>query len=256
MAIQAQTIIDRMRRVGLDAEGSDYYRDDLDLIPAINAAIKWLIPVINIAFGAKKLGEEVFQEIVFTRVFQTSQFSRVNFDPAALGHEVWTILAIYPLPTVTPSTAVVVSLAKPEDSIYRNDISHLTSDNAAKRLTFEEWIDNKKNPFAAGNEITTCLDLISYAYLNYSNYTSSAYTLTIPREVEIRPELKEKFVTITYVSVPTEVVLASDTIPFPIMFENLLFEKSLNYVSRKQGDGTNIFAVTNNDINALLRATL
>jgi hypothetical protein len=28
-------------RFALDAENSDHYRDDMDIIPSINAAIKW-----------------------------------------------------------------------------------------------------------------------------------------------------------------------------------------------------------------------
>ena len=100
MPIAAQTIADRVRQVGLDAEGADYYLDSVDIIPAINASQEWLVAVINAAFGQKKMGEEVFQDLVKTRVFQTSEFSRIKLDSAALGHEVWTILAVYPNSTV------------------------------------------------------------------------------------------------------------------------------------------------------------
>ena len=86
MPIPAQQVIDRVRQVGLDAEGADYYDDVIDIIPAINASIEWLTAVISSAFGQKKMGEEVFQDLVQARVFQTSNFSRIFFDSADLGH--------------------------------------------------------------------------------------------------------------------------------------------------------------------------
>ena len=55
--IQAQELRDQLA-FALDAEGSDHYIDDLDYIPAMNAAIKWLTNVVNSAFGKDKIGEE------------------------------------------------------------------------------------------------------------------------------------------------------------------------------------------------------
>ena len=76
MPILAQTLADQMR-FALDAEGADHYDDTLDIIPAINAAMKWLNNVISIAFGQRKIGEEIFQDISTTGVFQTSKDSRI-----------------------------------------------------------------------------------------------------------------------------------------------------------------------------------
>ena len=100
MPIPAQQVIDRVRQVGLDAEGADYYDDVIDIIPAINASLEWLTAVISSAFGQKKMGEEVFQDLVQARVFQTSDFSRIFFNNTDLGHEVWTILGVYINPKV------------------------------------------------------------------------------------------------------------------------------------------------------------
>ena len=77
MPIPAQQVIDRVRQVGLDAEGADYYDDVIDIIPAINASIEWLTAIISAAFGQKKMGEEVFQDLLQARVFQASNFSRI-----------------------------------------------------------------------------------------------------------------------------------------------------------------------------------
>ena len=122
MAIQVSNIVNKVKNVGLDAEGTDYYDFDRDIKPALNAAVKWLIQVINSAYGRGKLGEEIFQEITFGRVFQTNQFSRVFFSTAALGHEVWTILSVNPTLTLIPSGATITSVAAAE-SLYRADVS-------------------------------------------------------------------------------------------------------------------------------------
>lgn len=110
MSILAQDVANRIR-FALDAEGADHYDDDLDIIPAINASQEWLVSVINASLGRKKLGEEIFRDLIKTRVFQTSTYSRIALDPALLGHEVWTILALYPKPTVAPTASTVTCSA-------------------------------------------------------------------------------------------------------------------------------------------------
>ena len=257
MAIPVQRIVDRMRQVGLDAEGSDYYSDSIDLIPAINAAVEWTVSVINSAMGAKKVSEEVFRDLTYTRVFQTSEYSRIKLDAASLGHGVWTILAVYPLPTVYPAETISAT-TNPWDSSYRGDLSHLSSANSAARLTLEEWVDNKSNPFAAGNSIETCADLIDYAYVNPVNYnmTTGVSQYNSAPELEIRPALNKKLVSIAYVKQPTLATVVGDNLEFPESMSNLIYEKALQFVSYKQGDGTNIYAVTGADINTLLQTIL
>jgi len=256
MPIPTQTIIDRVRNVGLDAEGAEYYDDTIDIIPAINAALEWLIAVINFGLGRKKVSEEVFQDLTFTRIFQVSDFSRVQLDPTFLGHEVWTITAIYPDPVVTPAGVALLALVGPA-SAYDNRISFVTGELSSKRLTAEEWIENKNNPFEAGNIIMeNCADLKTFAYRNYSNYTSAGYAIVIPREIEVRPAPTTERVAIEYARVPGTIASVSDTIDFPDMFTNFIYEKTLNYVSRKQGDNTTIASVTANDLNNLLSSIL
>jgi len=83
-------------RFALDAENSDHYRDDMDIIPAINAAVKWLTSVVNSAYGQDKIGEEFFRELSTSGVFLTSDTSRVSLE--IFPSEVWSILAVYPKP--------------------------------------------------------------------------------------------------------------------------------------------------------------
>lgn len=428
MPIQAQTIINRMRRVGLDAEGSDYYTDTEDLIPAINASLQWLVSVINLGFASNKLSEETFRELVKVGIFQANDYSRIMIDPTFIGHDVWTILGVYPKPTTNQAAAVVactgtnvftdgdngtmetdisglntstasgdalvkssdqafqgsfsakytsgttqattsgrkligtdagISITKglsyemkaqvyvpsgqtldlfavilevrmnidtttgavssltqittwkasanpfgawfeisakftalisttvfpevfqsifstsvgiiyvdkievncvsdPEDSFFLDNLSFLSSEYSAKRLTAEEWNENRGNPFSAGNTIqtpATCPEIASYAYKNFTDYTSLTYNIPVSREIEIRPAIADELVAIEYLKVPTEVVLVTDSIEFPAAFENLIYEKALNFVSFKQGDNTTINSVTNEDLNLLIKTIL
>ena len=258
MAITVQSLIDSMRHVGLDAEGGDYYDTDIDLIPALNASIRWLVQVISAGYGAKKFTEEVFGDLTMARVFQTSQFSRVHFDSVALGHLPWTILAIYPKPTTSPTVAASV-LSPADTSLYRDDLAHVSSVYDASRLTVEEWAGNALNPFAPGNTKETCAELMDYAYLSFFDYAATGYS-TI-KEIEVRPALDNELVTIFYAKQPTEITtpFASSplqTVEFPESFANLIFEKALQFVSYKQGDQTTLYSVTTNDINTLLAATM
>ena len=53
----------------LDAEGSDYYNDQLDLIPALNLAQSELITALNSKLGAKKFSEEYYRGLIKNRIY-------------------------------------------------------------------------------------------------------------------------------------------------------------------------------------------
>ena len=254
MAILVQDVVDRMR-AALDAEGAEHYSDTLDLIPAINNSVVWLVSVINSTLGHKKLGEEIFRELTESDVFKTSINSRVSLSvfPSAP----WTILAVYPKPTTADTGAATPPAVDDKESQHLPNKYHQSSDYSAKRLTLEEWSVNKNNPFEAGNSITltTCPEIISYAYLDPSNYDPSS-SITITKELEVRPPVPQQELTIFYVKKPTDVALVTDTIPFPDTVFPLILDKSLQYVAYKQGDQTTLYSVTGQDIKQLLMTVL
>lgn len=238
-------------RFALDAEDSDHYRDDLDIIPAINASIKWLTSVVNSAYGQDKIGEEFFRELSTSGVFRTSNTSRVSL--AIFPSEVWSILAIYPNP-VTTAISGVPAPATPDTtrSYLLNNKLHITAETSCKRLNLEEWATNYGNPFEAGYQgDQICDDLKLYAYLTPINYqqTSSSFRT---QELEIRPSLSNKEVTIFWAKKPPQIVTLNDEISFPHSVFQLLFDKALNYIAYKQGDQTTLYGVTSQDINQLL----
>ena len=238
-------------RFALDAENSDHYRDDMDIIPAINAAIKWLTSVVNSAYGQDKIGEEFFRELSTSGVFRTSNTSRVSL--AIFPSEVWSILAVYPKPTTT-RIAGVPAPPTPDDtrSYFLDDKLHVSAEISCKRLNLEEWATNYGNPFEAGYQgDQLCDDLKLYAYLtpiNYQQTTSSFRT----QELEIRPSVPNQEVTIFWAKKPAQIVTLADEINFPHSVFQLLFDKALNYIAYKQGDQTNLYGVTAQDINQLL----
>jgi hypothetical protein len=72
------------------------------------------------------------------------------------------------------------------------------------------------------------------------------------QELEIRPKLSNKKVSIFWVKKPDVITNINDNIGFPNSVFQLLFNKALFYISFKQGDGTTINSVSNADIQQLL----
>jgi hypothetical protein len=233
----------------LDAEGSERYLFAQDYKPAINSAVEWLQAVFNKAFSERKLSEESLGELTTTSIFQTNSFSRWSMDASDLGHGVWTILSVNPEPIIHPSNSTITTTANPEDSLYRSDVSYISSIHSAKRLTKEEWELNAQNVFSAGNTILTN-GLKSYAYLNKSNYGSSNYVNK--QEFEIRPQIVRGFISVSYLRYPSPINSTSDVIEFPETMTNLVAEKALNFISVK-GEQGNLYSATSEDVSVLVK---
>ncbi len=249
--IPLQAVVDRMISV-LDAEGSDRYLFDQDFKPAINSSMDWLVAVFNSAFADKKLPEENLRDLVKTTIWQASSHSRVYFDEAdsVLGYKIWAILGVFPEPTLTPIIIPPVQIT-PEKSSLRKDISFLSSEYSAERLTIEEWNLNAKNIFAAGNKVPS-KSFKRYAYLGHGNYESTNYIVG-GQEIEIRPSVADQFVAVSVLKVPRPVSLITDSVEFPESVFDILYQKALNFIAFKQGDKTSLYNVTTQDVSTLAK---
>jgi hypothetical protein len=245
--ISVQTVIERLESV-LDAEGSDRYTFVRDFKPAINSSVEFLQAIFNKAFAEKKLSEEDLKELVKVVVFQTNQFSRINLDQ--MNDSIWSLLRVNPEPVLTPLNPTITPSSSPADSLWRQDLSYVKSKYSCKLLSLEQWEENVDNIFEAGNE-RLLNSFKSYAYLNFASYASSAYNVPNP-EIEIRPEVINGFVSVTYLKYPTLVTAETDLIELPKSLTNLVWEKAANIISYKQGDQTNLYTVTREDINILV----
>ena len=235
-------------KVRLDAEGSDRYLFDNDFKPNINSSVDYIVSVFNSAFSRKKISEESLRDLVKTRIWQASSLSRISIKDADIGHKMWTILGVFPEPTVVPATPPP-ALADPLKSVFVGNVSYVSSDHSADKLTIEQWNKNKKNVFMAGNEVLTGA-LIDYAYQNFNDYSSTSYTDTL--EIEIRPEVAAKFVAIAYLKAPNKITAIGDDIELPETLLEMIVNKALNFMAYKQGDGTNLYAVSNQDVSTLI----
>ena len=72
----------------------------------------------------------------------------------------------------------------------------------------------------------------------------------------MRPTIATELVGIEYLAVPSQIVVATDNIEFPEAMEDLILNKTLNYISFKQGDNTTINSVTNADLNLLIKSVV
>lgn len=247
--IQAQTIVDRTLAL-LDAEGSDRYLFDQDFEPAINSAVEWLVALFNSAFSNNKLSEEDLRELTKVRIFQSNDFSRVKFDSAVVGEKLWSILAVLTEIEVYPSQQPPI-LPDPTQSQYFDYLTYVKSNESAGRLSIEQWNENRQNIFKAGND-TVQNGFKKYAYLNFFDYSSSNYI--DEGEIEIRPDVSSQFVAIAYLKYPDPITDIGDSIELPDTLTDLLVQKTANYISVKQGDGTNLYGVTENFVQTLISA--
>lgn len=251
MPILVQKINDRIL-ADLDAEGSDRYGFDQDIKPAINGAMEILITWFNRAFGEKKLSPEALRELIKVKVWQANKFSRVAFNSSDVGHEFWTIFGVYP--KIEATKKVVGSPTNNDsESKFRDDISFLRSNKSAKRLSFEAWNNNSQNAFMPGNTILSG-GLVEYSYLDFADYTSTTYDAGGKDKIEItvRPDVPGELVSLAYLKYPSQVAIIGDSIEFPNSLTELFVEIACNKISFKQSDQTNLYGVTDKNIQRLI----
>jgi hypothetical protein len=248
MAILCSDIVNRLNAM-LDAESSDRYLWVQDFKPSISGAIDFAVTLFNSIFGQNKLSEEVLKDLIRTRVYQASKYSRITFNGGSTNDLLWSTLGVHVNITVTPNT--IIPLGELEDSILIPNVTFLEAEESCKRLTIEEWSFNSKNPFKKGNSIITSINLKRYAYLNFSDYRGSTL-ITSPNELTIRPSVANEFVALTYLKAPTYPVNITDSIEFPQTMTDFIVAKSLDIISTKQGDQTNLYTIEQRDINKLV----
>jgi hypothetical protein len=239
----------------LDAEGSDRYTFDQDTKYAINAAQDIVVALFNEAFAQNKLSPEQLRDLTKTKVWQANQYSRVAFKESETGHSLWSVIAVYPKPLCNKGVS-----SSPQDdkskSLLRSDISFISAEHSAKRLSLEEWSDNKKNAFMPGNTVLSG-GLAEYGYLDFSDYSSSSYSGNSGEpELEVRPAIPGQLVAISYLKHPNRISTTSDSIEFPSSMFQLFVDMALNTIAVKQGDGTNLWSVTSVNIQKLVNALL
>lgn len=238
----------------LDSNGSDRYLFEQDFKPAINASIDLVVAMFNVAFADKKLAPEQLRELTKVGVWQANEYSRIAYKESEIGYPFWTIVAIYPKP-VTNVSAGSAQLTDKSTSEFKKDVSYIKANFVAKRLTLEEWNDNKDNAFMPGNDLLQGSTLSEYAYLDFANYSSDSYTGNGGEpEIQVRPDVPNELVAIAFLKVPKKIELESDSVEFPVSLTQMISDLALNFISVKQSDQTTLYGVTTQNIQRLISA--
>jgi len=239
-----------MRAIAIDADGTDYYDDNKDFIPAINYAIDYTLSVMDYAYGQNKISEEVYRELTKVIVYQLNEFSR--FTPSS---EVRTIIAVAPEPEVFPTTWQLNATSNSFESFERTDIYYVkeSSKGMANRMSVEAINKSAQNPFSKGSPLAKCL--VEYSYINPINYNKVS-PVTKDFEIEIRPAIPKRLVGVFYCKqhpILTATTGVNGTILLNEKLRIFLCEKALSYVTRKQADGITINQVTEKELGTLLQ---
>lgn len=249
MPIACQTIVDRCL-AALDAEGSDRYIWSRDFVPAISSTNEWMISLFNASFSSKKFSEEVMNEVVRVRVWQTSLYSRFAFDSTVVGDQLWSILAIYTGITTVPASPVLAVATS--ESVYRSDISVVEpSGKSLQRLSAETWGEKSRNPFISGSGLFANTELNDGGYINFMNYTGGYTLINSPQEIGIAPAIPGQLIAMAYLKRPTTPVNIGDDLEFPESLTDMIVDKTLHYIAYKQGEAP-LYAISDKSISQLV----
>lgn len=261
----AQEAFDQVRSK-LDAFGTDRYRDDVHLVPAANDALNWFVQIMQSVIEDTRQSAFSISELIKVSAWQASPYARIYIDTDALGYEVVGILQVSPQPETWPVVPSIIPATPPsnvafsayrgndyvrdQDGINYRSVAITGTPYAAKRWSIEEWSDMLRNPYMQGSPLAAPA-LRTYAYRVISDFRpeTGGYTPGGP-EIEISPreEVANKIVALTMVKHPDAVVNASSQIELPRSMMKLFVEKTANNVSVRQGDGTNLYQVSAQEV--------
>lgn len=242
----------------LDAEGSDHYGLVEDKLTAGTMAALFIVNRANRVEGVNKFAEEALRDLTLTRVWEpSSTYGRLQFNEAALGHEMLSIVAVMPDPEWPAGQTVVGTVfANGYTSRLRTDLSFFRSKGNAKRYSREQRDRVAKNKFMKGNEVLKGnSELVTYGYINASDYDSTQPYTTATPEIEVFPipplqttPSSGRYVAVEYVRVPAKLTQVGSIVELPDSLKDLFISKTLSYIAVKQGDGTNLVSLAEKDV--------
>lgn len=256
------TELKEVMAANLDAEGSDRYLDVQDYVPAMNSAISRAMTAVGWAMANRKGSEEALRDLTYVRIFQTNSEGGVAISSLvpALGHSIWNVLGVYAQPETVPSNASPTA-QQDNVSLYRPDVAWSGSGSPVERVTLEEVPVLRNNAFLSGNEVlASAPKRRTFAYYIVGNASSNNYDSGIG-EIRVLPKsvTSNSLVAISYLSQPTELDAnnyPNATIEFPQSMKRTLANWALQYISWKQGDGTNLQMNAMKDAQELFQLTV
>lgn len=276
MAFTAQEVVNAASQQ-VDAEASQRYLPDQDWLPAINAAYRRAMAACTFALANRKGSEEQLSELKVDLLFRTNGVGAIDIggarsalNPAQVnGFKPWSVLAVYAEPerySLLPQAPLPAWPIPPNGSLtYYWDGG--SSRPAASRFpvhrhTAEELAVLATNIAMSGNEVLALSSsgqpgkMRSYAYAIAGDQHS--INESIPGEAPgmsllLRPVAlsRNAWFWVSYLKAPgaltTMTGTNTGTILFPPSFLQPITEWTLQYLSIKQGDGTNLYGATEKD---------
>jgi hypothetical protein len=233
----------------LGDQSTDRYDLDLFRLPAYKAALQRLIALFYPALAQRKNVEENLSELLITRVFQTNRLAGVTLDPAQLGHEVWTIAAVYAEPRTYPEAQPVINPNSPLDqSFLVPDRALRPGAKPVRRMTMEQMNVAYNNGSLPGSEKNANGPWRDYGYYIIGNRSTRPGGGWEPGawELLITPEslLNRKYVGIAYYKVPPPITAVNSVIELPRSMLHIMRDLALNELGIRQGDGTRLYDVS------------
>ena len=79
---------------------------------------------------------------------------------------------------------------------------------------------------------------------------------TSVKDIEVRPYIDKGLVTVVYAKTPTPIADLNGDIELPESVFQVVFNKALQYIAYKQGDGTNLDDISTKDVQSLIQTIL
>ncbi len=235
MSILASDVFAQIRSQ-LDDDNSGRYDETDDLVPAVNAAIKYLVQVLNVAMEQKKFAPESLRELIrvgIVPVTGSGNIKRANITAASL--DIWSVLGVEPSPVVEEATSTTVA---PDDYFE-------TRNRFADRLTLEEWNMQSSDPFSAGSLQSIPTVFLKAAYLGPMKVFDA-----VNQYILIRPSaaFTNGYVGIWYLKNPDDVATGASVIEFPDSLFTVLVDKALSYISRQHNPEDRLGVITEKEV--------
>lgn len=237
----------------VDAQGSQRYLFEQDKIPNYNSAISRALAACNWALANRKGSEEALIELKEDRVFQSNFFGGIALNNAvpALGHTVWSILAIYAEPITVP--VVTTILGTPAQTVLVGAVP-TGSAFPVRRMTAEQIAVARTNMYMDGNEVLAAGPMRTYAYYSMGTRSDNQNIIQSTQgELFITPAslASRKQFWVSYLRTPQTITSVNDVIDLPQSMKRTLASWAVQYMTTKQGDGTTMFSVAEKDAQEL-----
>lgn len=210
----------------LDAENSQRYLPDQDIIPAINSAISRVQSGIGWALANRKGSEEAMRDFTRIAVYQTdTQRSSLLLDDALLPYTVANVVAVYAEPDVTDTSGNGILPLGATVSQYRSDVTWNGAGKPVRRVTLEQVGDIIDNTAMPGNEVLAA----NAGRRTYAYYVNGGRIYMLPKS-----QVSQQFVAVAHIAKFAPLADVNDTIDMPAYMADHIAMFALEFISWKQ----------------------